>query len=279
MIGRPAVLAAALIIALAADAVAGTYSDSFGKGKDIQLNRWFYGSASAWEGGRDVRKYAGVGVGKEIDMRLGYQLRDLVYLRVNAYAMIQHDGGKSGVAYVKLEMCDDEVLPLVMAGTLEFDNQSYRRTGRKTMEATLGTHAVTYSFGYSALVTLDLVASSRVGSDSALAEMDGSIRTEAGMGTVSVVESGDLRVFVVTRDSRPTRGNLDFDMRATGNTIGSWAKLALEERRRYLALVGYEGRARHTNIVADDVLPAVDKYLYDTRVTPRPAPPSLAIAR
>jgi hypothetical protein len=279
MIGRLAVLAVALIIGLASNALAGTHSDSFGEGEDIETHRWFKSDASAWQNGRYVRKHASVGFGEHVYMYLDGQRHDLVDLRVGSSASIRHDGTRTSGAFAMVEMCDDDVLPLMEADIIEFGQKLYIRSRSKTMATTVGTQAVMYRLRYGARATLDLDASASLGSDSVLAEMRGGVYMQAGLGTAYVIQSGDLEVELERGDYHPTRGDLDFDLRASGSTIGSWAKLKLKQQRQYIALIGIDGRARFTTIVTDDILPAVDKYLYSARAAPRPGPPKLAIAR
>ncbi|MHC4137827.1 MAG: hypothetical protein ACYS0K_23030, partial [Planctomycetota bacterium] len=169
VIGRPAVLAAALIIAFAADAVAGIHSDSFGVGGDIETRRFFGGSASSlrWEGdGSDVAKYARVHVYENITLGLQDDWHTLVFLDVNSSAKIRQDGTRDSSASVQLEMSCDDVLPYSPADKLEILGEAYCRFSDQCMATTVGTQAVFYRLDYGAVVTLDLVASASLGSDS-----------------------------------------------------------------------------------------------------------------
>jgi hypothetical protein len=266
VIARPAVLAAVLIIAFAADAVAGIHSDSCGEGGDIETRRWFDGGAYRAEGGRVNRKIANVGVAESIILRAdGWH--DLVFLGVGSWAEIGQDGRRDCRAWVMLRLTDDEILPYAPADKVEIPGLAYSRFSDLFMATTVGTQAVSYRLRFGASVTLDLVVSASSDSDSVVAEMRGSASTEGGTGAAWEIESGDMEV-TVQRSLLPTTScGLDFDMRATSKTTyGSWAKLTLRERKQYLALVGTDtSGAQYATVVTDDEFPAVNKYLYDNR--------------
>jgi hypothetical protein len=269
------VLAAAWVFAIAVNALAGYRSQTVGDAYDeIMTTRAFYSMAYSLENGSVYAKRAIVQAGTEICLYLDGRPHNVVDLDLYSMASVRRNGFECGETVLGLRLAtDDDVLPQWYRDTVIFDMSMYQYSAA-SMETTVGAQTISYNLGFGGAVRFDLTASTGMLGDIPIAEINGDIRMWAGFQRVAWIDSGELAVEVLYDGFYQTVGDLELDMKASSKAhIGSWTKLTLKKKRQYLALVGTDmDGAKHTTVVTDRMIPAVDTYLYDARVKPRVAP-------